>query len=75
MKHRELAQHQDCYHGLRGGSINGGEIDPAPLLDGANRTTIRNPSGSYQLFRIGDSVAHRNIHAAIYEARRLALAI
>jgi hypothetical protein len=28
-------------------------------------------SGAFQLFRIGDAVASRNIHAAIYDALRL----
>jgi N-methyl-L-proline demethylase len=30
-----------------------------------------NPGGRYRLFRIGDAVASRNIHAAIYDAIRL----
>ena len=30
-----------------------------------------NPAGSYQLFRVGDAVAARNIHAAIYDSLRL----
>ena len=42
-------------------------------LPGAPRRQGRNPlSGDgYQLFRIGDAVAGRNIHAAIYDALRL----
>ena len=35
------------------------------------QTLIRNAEGAYQLFRIGDAVASRNIHAAIYDALRL----
>ena len=31
----------------------------------------RNPEGQFLLFRIGDAVASRNIHAAIYDALRL----
>ena len=31
----------------------------------------RNAEGSFRLFRIGDAVASRNIHAAIYDALRL----
>jgi len=27
-----------------------------------------NPDGAFALFRIGDAVASRNIHAAIYDA-------
>ena len=37
----------------------------------ARRTLSRNPDGPFQLFRIGDAVASRNIHAAIYDALRL----
>jgi len=29
------------------------------------------PAGTYRLFRIGDAVASRNIHAAVYDAIRL----
>jgi hypothetical protein len=32
---------------------------------------VRNPEGAYRLFRIGDAVAGRNVHAAIYDALRL----
>jgi 2,4-dienoyl-CoA reductase-like NADH-dependent reductase (Old Yellow Enzyme family)/thioredoxin reductase len=63
------------YHELRAGSRNGGEIDPDALLAGRLQDVVRNPEGTYQLFRIGDAVAHRNVHAAIYDARRLALAL
>ena len=30
-----------------------------------------NPEGSFALFRIGDALFSRNIHAAIYDAGRL----
>jgi hypothetical protein len=30
-----------------------------------------NPEGSFQRFRIGDAVASRTIHAAVYDALRL----
>jgi hypothetical protein len=36
---------------------------------------VNNPDGRYRLYRIGDAVASRNIHAAIYDARQLALSI
>jgi hypothetical protein len=32
---------------------------------------VRNPAGAYRLFRIGDAVAGRNVHAAVYDALRL----
>ena len=33
------------------------------------------PDGRFQLFRIGDAVTSRNIHAAVYDALRLCSAI
>ena len=63
----------DLYHDLVAGSRNGGEVDIDALIAGRPQTVVREPSGSYQLFRIGDAVTSRNIHAAIYDALRLCL--
>ena len=38
----------------------------------ASRRPCGQPRGSFTLFRIGDAVSSRNIHAAIYDALRLA---
>ena len=62
----------DLYHALRPGSVNLGEVDYAGLLAGRPQEVVRNSSGRYRLFRIGDAVASRNIHAAIFDALRLA---
>ncbi|MDX3924594.1 MAG: NADH:flavin oxidoreductase [Shinella sp.] len=62
----------DLYFELKPGSRNLGEISYDELLSGAPQTVGRNPDGTYQLFRIGDAVAARNTHAAIYDALRLA---
>ena len=59
------------YFALKPGSVNLGEVDHDALLAGAPQSLARNPEGRYRLFRIGDAVASRNIHAAIYEAVRL----
>ncbi len=61
----------DLYFALKPGSRNLGEVDQPALLAVRPQTLQRNPEGSYQLFRIGDAVASRNIHAAIYDALRL----
>jgi len=61
----------DLYFDLVAGSSNLGEVDQPALLAGTPQTVRTNPGGSYQLFRIGDAVASRNIHAAIYDALRL----
>jgi 2,4-dienoyl-CoA reductase-like NADH-dependent reductase (Old Yellow Enzyme family)/thioredoxin reductase len=62
----------DLYFELKPGSKNLGEVSYDELLSGAPQTVARNPDGTYQLFRIGDAVAARNTHAAIYDALRLA---
>ena len=61
----------EVYIDLKPDSRNGGEMDYAALIAGRPQTVVRNPEGSYQLFRLGDAVASRNIHAAIYDAIRL----
>ncbi|UDF28032.1 UNVERIFIED_ORG: NADH:flavin oxidoreductase [Roseateles sp. XES5] len=62
----------DLYFELKPGSKNLGAVSYDELLSGAPQTVERNPDGAYQLFRIGDAVAARNTHAAIYDALRLA---
>lgn len=62
----------ELYEALKPGSSNGGAVDHAALLAGRKQQTVLNPDGTFQLFRIGDAVASRNIHAAIFDALRLA---
>ena len=63
----------ELYHALKGDSVNFGEVDyPALLQDGAIFPQ-RNPEGRYRLYRIGDAVASRNIHAGIYDALRFGI--
>jgi hypothetical protein len=57
------------------GSINRGELDLDAFISGRPQALVANESGRYQLFRIGDAVASRNIHAAIYDGRRIAMAL
>jgi N-methyl-L-proline demethylase len=59
------------YFALKPLSTNGGAVDYGALMDGRPQDLVRNPAGTFQLFRIGDAVAGRNIHAAIYDALRL----
>lgn len=62
----------ELYFELKPGSKNLGEISYDALIAGTAQTVERNPAGTYRLFRIGDAVAARNTHAAIYDALRLA---
>jgi N-methyl-L-proline demethylase len=61
----------ELYLDLVAHSTNGGAVDHAALLAGRPQTIRTDPSGAFQLFRIGDAVASRNIHAAVYDALRL----
>ncbi len=62
---------RDLYTALKPGSSNGGAVDYDALVAGRPQEVVRNPGGTYQLFRIGDAIANRNIHAAIFDALRL----
>ena len=61
----------ELYFALKPGSRNLGVLDHEQLMAGVPQQTVANPQGQYQLFRIGDAVASRNTHAAIYDALRL----
>jgi NADPH-dependent 2,4-dienoyl-CoA reductase/sulfur reductase-like enzyme len=65
----------ELYLALRDGSVNAGEVDLAAYLAGRPQKVTVNRGWVYQLFRIGDAVASRNIHAAIYDARRIAMTL
>jgi 2,4-dienoyl-CoA reductase-like NADH-dependent reductase (Old Yellow Enzyme family) len=62
----------DLYHRLKPDSVNLGEVSYSALLAGAPQDAVRNPDGRFRLFRLGDAIASRNIHAAMLDALRLA---
>ena len=59
------------FQALLPGSRNLGEFDLDALADGELDAPEANPAGGYLLFRLGDAVASRNVHAAIYDALRI----
>jgi NADPH-dependent 2,4-dienoyl-CoA reductase/sulfur reductase-like enzyme len=59
------------YHALKEGSSNLGQLDHAAMIAGTDPFRQLNPQGRYRLARIGDAVAGRNIHAAVYDALRV----
>ncbi len=61
----------ELFHELAKGSINDGELDLDAFLQGEPQVADIAEQDSYLLFRIGDAVASRNVHAAIYDAQRL----
>jgi NADPH-dependent 2,4-dienoyl-CoA reductase/sulfur reductase-like enzyme len=60
----------ELYFALKEQSVNRGEVDYRALIAGRPQELVRNPDGRFRLFRIGDAVASRNIHAAIYDGLR-----
>ena len=62
---------EELYRALKPLSRNLGEVDYDRLVAGRPQTGGSNPEGGFQLFRIGDAVSSRNVHAAIYDALRL----
>ena len=65
----------DLYFDLKPLSRNLGAVDYPALIAGRAQAVMRNGAGRFRLFRIGDAVAARNIHAAIYDALRLCMAL
>jgi hypothetical protein len=61
----------ELYFELRPLSSNEGAVEQHDLIAGNVQNLVTNPNGRFQLFRIGDAVAARNTHAAIYDALRL----
>ena len=65
----------DLYLALKPLSKNGGAVDYERLVEGGDIFPEARPEASFVLFRIGDAVAARNIHAAIYDGIRFAMRI
>ena len=63
---------EDLYFDLKPLSRNLGEVDQRALIAGKPQTIATNPDGAFTLYRIGDAVQSRNIHAAIYGGLRYA---
>jgi N-methyl-L-proline demethylase len=61
----------DLYFALKRLSCNRGAVDHTALIAGRPQPLTQEVEGDFQLFRIGDAVAARNTHAAIYDALRL----
>ena len=61
----------ELYFALKPGSRNLGAVDQERLLAGLPQESAANAASTYSLYRIGDAVSSRNVHAAIYDALRL----
>ncbi|MBA4097397.1 MAG: N-methylproline demethylase [Rhodospirillum sp.] len=63
----------EVYFALKEQSSNRGELDIDALIANRPQALMRNRDGRFQLFRVGDAVSSRNIHAALYDSLRLCL--
>ncbi len=61
----------ELYFALKPHARNAGQMDLRAIVEGKPQAIDTNPAGHFQLFRVGDAVASRNIHAAIYDSLRL----
>ncbi|WP_442578138.1 oxidoreductase [Mesorhizobium sp. ASY16-5R] len=74
VEHGTMAN-DELYHALKPLSRNKGAVDYEALVGEGAVFPARQQAGTFTLFRIGDAVASRNIHAAIYDGIRFTLRI
>ncbi|SAK89840.1 NADH:flavin oxidoreductase [Caballeronia arationis] len=67
----------DLFEAARAQSLNDGQLDLAAFARGAAQPVLQAANGDawFHLYRIGDAVASRDIHTAIYDAYRLCVAM
>jgi len=61
----------DVYFEVKNRSKNNGQTDIGAVMENRPQENVTNPDGDYFLFRVGDAVNARDIHAAIFDSRRL----
>ena len=61
----------ELYFELKKESKNLGSIDYNSLIKGKLNNQILNKNGRYFLYRVGDAISSRNIHASIYDSLRI----
>lgn len=62
---------EELYFDLKPDSTNLGEVDYQAMIENRVQDVVRNPKGSFRLYRVGDAISGRNILAAIYDSIRL----
>ena len=63
---------EDLYYDLKPSSLNKGQIDNDALFDIQPQPVLAEEKGAGMiLWRLGDNVSQRNVHAAMYDALRL----
>ena len=64
---------EELYFALKAESRNLGSVDYGALTGEGAVFPVKNAGGAFTLYRIGDAVAARNIHAGIYDALRFGI--
>jgi len=59
------------YHELKARSRNAGQLNQTAMIDGTSPFAAVGHANGFYLARIGDAIANRNIHAALYDALRV----
>ncbi|MFO6453028.1 MULTISPECIES: FAD-dependent oxidoreductase [unclassified Aeromicrobium] len=62
----------EVYDELRERSANRGQVDLDAFAKGERQRVVQ-VDGGFELYRIGDAVSNRGVHAAIFDARRLCM--
>lgn len=62
---------QELFFDLRKSSRNDGVLNLEDFTAARRQSVTTNENGSYELYRIGDAVASRNVHTAMLDANRL----
>ena len=65
----------ELYFNLVPLSRNEGEVNYDKFIKGEEQNIIKNNKNKFNLYRIGDAISSRNIHAAIYDALRITINI
>ncbi|MBL8586912.1 MAG: N-methylproline demethylase, partial [Methylobacteriaceae bacterium] len=65
----------EVFRQLRDASSNDGVTDLTALVGLAAQPRDLRPQGRFELHRVGDAVASRNVHAAILDSLRLCMAL
>lgn len=65
----------ELYLALKPKSKNRGAVDYEKLVGGGEVFPVRDAAAAFTLLRIGDAVASRNIHAAVYDGIRFGIRI
>jgi len=65
----------EVFQALKEKSVNKGVTDIDALLAVEPQPFALNQSSDFQLFRVGDAVSSRSLHAALLDAFRIAVAL